>query len=92
VGLRLLGGSRSRDMLGARVAVFRDGEPVLWRRARTDGSYVSANDPRVLVGLGASASVDRVRVVWPDGSAEEWSGVGVNRWTTLIEGTGRRAE
>ena len=27
----------------------------MWRRARTDGSYASANDPRVLIGLGGSA-------------------------------------
>ena len=92
VGLRLVGASGRRDMLGARVAVFRGGGAVLWRRARTDGSYVSANDPRVLFGLGETASVDRVRVVWPGGRAEEWAGVGANRWTTLIEGTGRSVE
>ena len=107
VGLRLVGAS-GRDMLGARVAVFRrsvasatlptrpegraDAGPPLWRRARTDGSYVSANDPRVLVGLGSAAAVDRVRVVWPDGGAEEWADVAVDRWTTLVEGTGRPAE
>ena len=44
-----------RDMLGARVEIVRADAPTLWRRARADGSYASANDPRVLVGLGASA-------------------------------------
>ena len=33
-------------------ASSRDDGPTLWRRARADGSYASANDPRVLVGLG----------------------------------------
>ena len=89
VGLRLLGEDGRRDMLGARVGVFRDGGPVLWRRAHTDGSYVSANDPRVLVGLGRAATIDLVRVVWPGGSVEEWADVDTNRWTTLLEGTGR---
>ncbi len=89
VGLRLLGEDGRRDMLGARVAVFRDGGPALWRRAHTDGSYVSANDPRVLVGLGRAATIDLVRVVWPGGSVEEWADVDTNRWTTLLEGTGR---
>ena len=88
VGLRLVGAG-GRDMLGARVGVFRDGGSVLWRRARADGSYVSANDPRVLVGLGEAAAIDRVRVVWPGGGVEEWADVGVNRWTTLLEGAGR---
>ncbi len=108
VGLRLIGAASARDMLGARVGVFRrsvasatlptrpqgraDAEPVLWRRVRTDGSYVSANDPRVLVGLGRAAAVDRVRVVWPDGGVEEWGDVAVDRWTTLVQGTGRSVE
>ena len=52
-------------MLGARVGVFRSAGPPLWRRARADGSYASANDPRVLVGLGDAATVRRVQVVWP---------------------------
>ena len=108
VGLRLVGAASARDMLGARVGVFRrsvasatlptrpqgraDAGPVLWRRVRTDGSYVSANDPRVLVGLGRAAAVDRVRVVWPDGGVEEWGDVAVDRWTTLTQGTGRPVE
>ena len=44
VGLRLAG-KAGRDMLGARVAIFRDDGSALWRRARADGSYASANDP-----------------------------------------------
>ena len=90
LGLRLVGGPEApRDMLGARVAVFPDGGgPPLWRRARADGSYASANDPRVLVGLGAAAAVERVRVIWPSGRTEEWTGVEVDAWTTLAEGTG----
>ena len=89
LGLRLVGGPGGRDMLGARVGVFRAEGPVLWRRVHTDGSYASANDPRVLVGLGAATAILRVRVVWPGGRVEEWTDVPVGRWTTLTEGTGQ---
>lgn len=89
VGLRLIGGLDGRDMLGAKVGVFRDAGPILWRRVRADGSYASAHDPRVVVGLGETASVDRVQVVWPSGRVEEWTGVPVDQWTTLREGTGQ---
>jgi len=58
----------------------------LWRRARSDGSYASANDPRVVVGLGPSAHAPRVRVIWPDGKTETWTTVPVDRYTTLREG------
>ena len=88
LGLRLVGNQTGRDMLGARVAVMRDGT-TLWRRARSDGSYASANDPRVLVGLGESASVPVIKVRWPSGREEEWAGVPIDRWTTLQEGSGK---
>jgi hypothetical protein len=79
----------SRDALGTRVGVVLDNGTTLWRRARADGSYASANDPRVLVGLGESSSAPRVRVIWPDGVSETWPAVPVDRYTILHEGTGR---
>jgi hypothetical protein len=84
IGLRMV--SRSRDAVGARVGVVLDNGTTLWRRARADGSYASANDPRVLVGLGQAAHVTKVRVMWPDGTTEEWPSVPVDRYTTLQEG------
>ena len=89
LGLRLVGAKIARDMIGARVQVIRRSGPVLWRRARSDGSYASANDPRVLAGLGASAEAPRVRVIWPSGRTEEWTDVAIDRYTTLKEGSGR---
>ena len=91
LGVRLVGDKRTpRDMLGARIAVIRKEGPMLWRRARSDGSYASANDPRVLVGLGDSAEAPRVRVQWPSGRVEEWANVPIDRYTTLREGDARR--
>jgi ASPIC/UnbV protein len=43
----------------------------------------------VLVGLGDSTEAPRIRVVWPSGRVEEWSTVPIDRYTTLIEGSGR---
>jgi hypothetical protein len=88
LGLRLVGTDAARDMLGSRVEiVLRDGRSV-WRRAYSDGSYCSANDPRVLVGLGDAGGVERVRVHWLDGQVEEWTGLEIGRYTTLRQGTG----
>ena len=88
VGLRLVGVG-GRDMVGARVAVIRSDGTTLWRRARADGSYASANDPRVLVGLGSLADPVDVRVIWPGGRVEEWRAVPEGRYSTLTEGSGR---
>ena len=73
----------------SRVAILREGERTLWRRARADGSFASASDPRVLAGLGTSAAGPRARVIWPDGRVEEWSSLPIDRYTTLVEGAGR---
>jgi enediyne biosynthesis protein E4 len=89
LGLRLVGDKTDRDSLGARVVVTRSTGPTLWRRARADGSYASANDPRVLVGLGDSTEAPRIRVIWPSGRAEEWASVAIDRYTTLREGQGK---
>lgn len=88
LGLRMLGADVARDMLGTRVAVMRAAGEPLWRRVRSDGSYASANDPRVLVGLGADVEVRAVRAVWPSGLTEEWTDVPLDEWSTLRQGTG----
>jgi enediyne biosynthesis protein E4 len=88
LGLRLVSARPARDLVGARVTVFRGDGLAIWRRARADGSYASANDPRVLVGLGDSTASPRVRVQWPDGRVEEWTSVAIDRYTTLTAGSG----
>jgi hypothetical protein len=89
VGLRLLGGQSAREMLGARVAIVREDGKTLWRQARADGSYASANDSRVLVGLGPSSKSPLVHVIWPSGRVEDWTGIPVDRYSTLKEGSGK---
>ena len=93
IGLRLITAGpktpRGRDALGARVAITRGDGSMVWRRARADGSYGSANDPRVLVGLGAAdARPVKVQVFWPGGHVEEWPDVAVDRYSTLVENSG----
>jgi len=90
LGLRLVAGTPPTDQIGAWVGVNRKGNPVKWRRVRTDGSFASANDPRLLFGLGDGTTVDRVEVHWPDGTVEFWTEVGVDRYTTLTKGEGEQ--
>ncbi len=86
VGVRLVGRAAARDMLGAHVEIQTSDKRTLRRRARTDGGYLSAHDPRVLVGLGASR-IERVLVRWPSGETERWSNVPASKYVTLREGT-----
>jgi hypothetical protein len=38
-------------------------------------SYLSASDPRVHLGLGQKARIDRLEVTWPSGARQEWNNV-----------------
>ncbi len=53
---------------GAKVVVKASGMPVQTRTLRTASGYLSANDPRVYFGLGASAAVESITVT-PVGQA-----------------------
>lgn len=93
LGVRLVAPEKqgARDPLGATlVAEISDGRH-LHRRVQTDGSYASASDPRIIFGLGergAKLLVNLLRVTWPDGKSETWSGLENNRYHTLVQGTG----
>ena len=87
--IRLQQDGGNRDGLGAWIGVERAKQPTLWRRVRTDGSYLSAGDVRAHFGLGSSASVSGVVVRWPDGTRERWARLEADRMTTLRRGTGK---
>lgn len=92
IGLRVVDPALRRDAFGARVEVMREQAPRLVRRVGTDGSYASARDPRVLVGLGEDGGEQRVRVTWPGGAVEEWSGLATRRYHLLERGGGSAVE
>jgi len=87
--VQLQAGPGNRYAFGARVGVERAGKPTLWRRVRTDGSYLSAGDARTHFGLGASAVPSAVTVEWPDGTRERWAGLSADRLVTLRRGEGK---
>ena len=76
-------------MIGAKVQIVRPSGPTLWRRAHADGSYASANDPRLVIGLGDSTEPPAFRVWWPDGTSEEFPEAAIDRWIVLEQGKGR---
>ena len=78
IGLELVGDSAS----GSRV--WLESVDCGARRVSTDGSYASANDPRILFGLGTDSSARRVRVRWSDGEEKAYGPLAVDRYHTVI--------
>ena len=66
----LVGQGGNRDAIGAVVRVTTGGRTIVRHRASA-GSYLSQHDPRLHFGLGGQGKVERLEVVWPDGSRQE---------------------
>jgi hypothetical protein len=86
--IRLQQPGSNRFAFGSWVGVERGGKKTLWRRVKSDGSYLSASDVRLHFGLGEAAKVDAVVVQWPDGEKERFTGIKSPGLVTLQ----RRAE
>jgi hypothetical protein len=90
LGLRLvdpaLGG---RDAYGAEVVLETAGHR-WWRVVQPSSGYLSSHDPRVHFGLGQAAKIDLLKVIWPDGSEESFSGLAVDRLHLLRKGQGQK--
>jgi hypothetical protein len=83
--VRLIGKQSNRDAVGARVTASFGGHEVI--RERTGGgSYQSAADPRIHLGLGTANKVDRLEVAWPSGTKDVLTNVEVDREITIREG------
>lgn len=89
--LTLEGAKSNRDGYGAKVTVVAGG--VLHTRyCHSDGSYLSASDKRVHVGLGSAKTADRVEIRWPSGHVDTYRHIAVNRFWTALEGAQELAE
>ncbi|RMH03325.1 MAG: CRTAC1 family protein [Planctomycetota bacterium] len=91
IGFQLQAASPPREAYGARVEVVADGRSRS-RTCRPACSYLGQGDPRLCFGLGSAASVDSVRVVWPDGRVESFPGLTPGRYHLLVEGRGEAGE
>lgn len=83
IRIRLAGDQSNPFAIGARVTVTSS-ELKQIGEVYSGGSYLSHNDLRLHFGLGKRSGVDRVEVLWPDGTVTRVDDVAVNR-ELLIE-------
>ena len=68
--------------------VYLENEPCSRRMVRTDGSYASASDTRVVFGLGNRTKPQRVAVEWRGGEKESFGPLQLNQYHILRMGEG----
>jgi len=87
LGLDLRPGAGLGNVFGAVVRLAAS--PAERKRVGTDGSYASANDPRLIFGLGDNDARQTVYVHWPNGVEESFESMPVNAYHVLRYGSGR---
>ena len=55
------------------------------------GSFLSSHDPRLVLGIGKRTAIDWLEVKWPEpsGKVERFTGLPVDRYITIVEGSGK---
>ncbi|MCH8969906.1 MAG: ASPIC/UnbV domain-containing protein [Planctomycetes bacterium] len=81
VRLRQIGGNT--HALGARAYVTAGGQTQM-AEVGSSASYLSQDQLLLHFGLGDSEKVDRLRIVWPDGTEESHEDVTVDRVATFV--------
>jgi enediyne biosynthesis protein E4 len=83
--LQLEGTVSNRDAIGARVTVTAGGRRLsAWRIG--GGSYQSASDPRVHLGLGDLSRAEQIEVSWPSGRVDRFGPLEADTGYRLREG------
>ncbi len=89
LGIRLIGTKSNRDAIGARVT-YKAGDLTRSRTKVGGGSFMSSHDPRLILGIGKRKMLDWLEVHWPQpgGAVERFTGLPIDRYITIVEGTG----
>jgi len=83
IGFRLYNKKLNRIDIGAIVTII-SGLKKTQKRVRTDGSFASSRDNRVLFGLGKYNKKVDVSVKWSDGMRTTLKQVEINKYHTLF--------
>jgi hypothetical protein len=56
------------------------------------GSYLSASERKVFLGVGTARQIDRLSVIWPNGPSEFWRDLPIKNTVRIQAGTGTPLE
>ena len=89
LSVMLAGKASPRDGTGAHLTLVLDDGGEIHRRAGTDGSYLSAGDPRVIFGGLDGAAPSQLLVRWPSGRKETFVVSPESSSLLAVEGLGK---
>ena len=85
VRLQLVGTKSNRDAIGAKVTLDLGGRTLVRQRKGGCG-VLSANDPRLTIGVGNAPEIKALTVRWPSGAVTTKENVKTNQALRIVEG------
>jgi hypothetical protein len=85
IGLQLVATKSNPAAVGA-VITWQAGGIKRTRLKTAGGSYLSAHDPRELLGIGPARKIDSLEIHWPSGKVDKLTNPPVNAYLKVIEG------
>ena len=82
--IRLFGTRSNRDGIGAVVRVSTPAGTQMRYNTLSRG-FMSANEPRIHIGLGPYEKIDQLRVEWPSGNQQTFTDLPADRSFTITE-------
>ena len=84
LAVKLVGSGRNTGGIGAKVEIHQGRSVQVLEESPTRG-FLSSVDPQLHFGLGASAKVDSLTVIWPNRRFQTVANVAPDRTITLVE-------
>jgi hypothetical protein len=90
LGINLVGTRSNSDAIGARIT-YQSGNLRQQRMKVGGGSFLSAHDPRIVLGIGKRPKLDWLEIQWPQpsGKIERITELPIDRYITIVEGAGK---
>jgi hypothetical protein len=89
LGIKLEGATCNRDAIGTSIA-WTAGGKTFRRFKNSGGSYLSAHDPREVLGIGPANQIDELEIHWapPSKRIDKFSKLPIDRYIHIVEGKG----
>ncbi len=88
IGFKPVGLGHNKSAIGARFALYTQGGSFAqYRYIKGEGGAAGHGEMRAVFGIGINTSIDSVVVWWPDGTKATYTGLAVDRYWTVNEGS-----
>jgi hypothetical protein len=88
IGFTPVGTGHNLSAIGARFTLYTQGGTIKqYRYIKGEGNAAGHGEMRANFGIGINTSIDKVDVLWPDGTTATYSGLAVDRYWTVKQGS-----